>query len=54
MEILKKKMGVNIKFLTLQTKTEKYLKNTENFGMELKMKLRQLMAVKTVSMVKTS
>ena len=37
----KEKMRVNIQFLILQMKTKKYQKNTQNFGMELKMKLKQ-------------
>ena len=39
--LIKNKMGLNIQFLILQMKTKKYQKNTQNFGMGLKMKLRQ-------------
>ena len=41
MDILKKQMGINIQFLVLQMNTKKYLKNTQNFEMGLKMKLKQ-------------
>ena len=33
-------MEINIQFLILQMKTKKYLKNTKNFGMGLKITLR--------------
>ena len=35
------KLRVNIQFLIVQMKPKKYLKSTENFGMRLKMKLKQ-------------
>ena len=38
---LKKEMEINTWFLLLQTKTKKYPKNTQNFGMKLKIGLRK-------------
>ena len=49
---LQKKIIAHILFLILQMKTKQYLKNAQNFGMVLKMRLKQLMLVKSFSMVK--
>ena len=46
MDILKKKIRVNIKFLIIQMKTKKYQKNREKFENGLKLKLRKQMVVK--------
>ena len=54
MDTLKKVMEINTWFLLLHKGTKKYLKNTQNFGVKLKIKLKQLMVVNQLSIKKIS
>ena len=49
MDILKKKNGSKYLAFDSTDENRKVLKNTQNFGIRLNTKLRQLMVVKTVN-----
>ena len=52
MDTLKKKNESKYLFFDSKDKNKKVLKNTQNFEMELKMKLKQSRVVEKVNMVK--
>ena len=52
MDTLKKKNESKYLFFDSNDKNKKVLKNTQNFEMELKMKLKQSRVVEKVNMVK--